>query len=60
MDHTPAPPAELDDEYDDEVLVCPAHLRFVPCRRCPPGVEQFSSDPDDVARTLAYQQGPPD
>jgi len=61
MDHTPASPWVTDDgEQYDDVVVCPVHLRFVPCRRCPLGAEQFSSDPVDVARTRAYQQGPPD
>lgn len=40
-----------------EVTVCPVHLRFVPCRRCKPGEEKYSTDPADVERTRRYQQG---
>jgi hypothetical protein len=41
--------------WSDEPTVCPEHLRFVPCRRCQPGNEKFSSDPADVERTRRYQ-----
>lgn len=41
----------------DEVTVCPTHLRFVPCRRCTPGQETYSTDPEDVRRTTEYQKG---
>lgn len=44
-------------EVVDETTVCPVHLQFVPCRRCPPGQERYSTDPDDVRRTQQFQWG---
>lgn len=43
------------DREDSDVFVCPQHLRFVPCRTCPPGKEQFTNDPEVVARARAFQ-----
>lgn len=52
------PPEGLEVDYDaDEVAVCPDHLRFVPCRSCPPGQERYSTDPEDVRRTREHQSG---
>lgn len=46
------------DAYnDDGPTVCPEHLRFVPCRRCEPGQEKFSTDSADVDRTRRFQSG---
>jgi hypothetical protein len=41
----------------DRTVVCPRHLRFVPCRRCEPGAETYSSDPADIERTMRLQWG---
>lgn len=37
-----------------ELTVCPVHLRFVPCRRCKPGEEKYSTDPADVERAVKF------
>jgi hypothetical protein len=48
----------FDDSWPDEgTVVCPRHLRFVPCRRCEVGEETYSSDPADIERTMRYQWG---
>ncbi|MFC7624658.1 hypothetical protein [Microlunatus sp. GCM10028923] len=49
----------FDEPWPDEetTVVCPRHLRFVPCRRCEPGQETRSSDPADVERTMRFQWG---
>lgn len=46
-----------DEAVDDRTVVCPRHLRFVPCRRCEPGAETYSSDPADVERAMRFQWG---
>lgn len=47
------------DEPEEEqgTVVCPRHLRFVPCRQCEPGEETHSTDPADIERTMRYQWG---
>lgn len=42
---------------EDATVVCPRHLRFVPCRQCEVGEETYSSDPADIERTMRYQWG---
>lgn len=52
--HRPPWPAQP-DLWDDKVTVCPEHLRFVPCRRCEPGHERYSTNPEDIRRSREFQ-----